>query len=108
MTVQEAILSYPGLSDFPADYLNVLLISRALDGAADLSTIEMKSVSLVIADALTAAVNMPDFTENKLSTSYPRKYFLDTSARLYLENGEPEKVAARKITVPKGKANNRW
>lgn len=110
MTVKEAILSYPGLSDFPADYLNVLLTSRTLDGAADLGTIEMKSVSLVIADALSSFVNIPDFTENKLSISYPRNYFIKTAQRLYRENGEPKKAneIAGNITVPRGKATDKW
>lgn len=110
MTVQETILSFPGLADFPEAYLSLLLNSRALSGAADLSTVDAKKVNLTIADALAAAVNLPDFTENKLSIEYPRSYFEKTAARLYKENGEPEKANSitSKITVPRGKANDAW
>lgn len=110
MTVQETILSFPGLADFPEGYLAVILNSRALSGAADLSTVDAKKVNLTIADALAAAVNLPDFTENKLSIEYPRSYFEKTATRLYKENGEPEKANSitSKITVPRGKANDAW
>ena len=66
MTVQETILSFPGLADFPQGYLTVILASRSLNGAAGLNSVENKTVSLAIADALAAFVNTPDFTENKL------------------------------------------
>lgn len=110
MTVQETILSYPGLADFPQGYLTVILASRSLNGAAELGTVEIKTVSLAIADALAAFVNTPDFTENKLSVSYPRAHYLNTASMLYRENGEPAKAnnLGKKISVPMGKANNRW
>ena len=110
MTVQETILSYPGLADFPQGYLTVILASRSLNGAAELETVDIKTVSLVIADALAAFVNTPNFTENKLSVSYQREYFLNTARQLYRENGEPAKAnnLGKKITVPFGKSNNRW
>lgn len=110
MTVQETILSFPGLADFPEGYLTVILNSRTLTGTADLSTVDAKKVNLTIADALSAAVNLPDFTENKLSISYPRSYFEKTAGRLYKENGEPDKANAitNRITVPRGKATDAW
>jgi hypothetical protein len=110
MTVKDAILSYPGLADFPEGYLTVILASRSLNVAAELETVEIKTVSLAIADALAAFVNTPNFTENKLSVSYPREYFLNTARQLYRENGEPAKASnlGKKISVPIGKANNRW
>ncbi len=110
MTVKETILSFPGLTDFPQGYLTVILASRSLNGAAELGTVEIKTVSLAIADALVAYVNTPNFTENKLSVSYPREYFLNTASMLYRENGEPAKAnnLGKKITVPRGKSNDRW
>jgi hypothetical protein len=110
MNVQETILSFPGLADFPPEYLTVILASRSLNGAAELGAVEIKIVSLAIADALAAFVNTPNFTENKLSVSYPREYFLNTASMLYRENGEPAKAnnLGKKISVPIGKANNRW
>lgn len=110
MTVQQTILSFPGLADFPEASLSLLLAGRSIDGAAELNTVDAKTVNLTIADALSAAVNLPDFTENKLSIEYPRSYFEKTAVRLYKENGEPEKANSitSKITVPRGKANDAW
>lgn len=110
MAVQQTILSFPGLADFPESYLSLLLTGRSIDGAAELNTVEVKAVNLTIADALSAAVNLPDFSENKLSITYPRSYFIQTAERLYRENGEPEKAEAltRKIKVPRGKAIDIW
>ena len=54
-------------------------------------------------------VNSPDFTENKLSMTYPRSYYIQTARRLYIENGEPEKAAKiGKRIIVKGKARNAW
>lgn len=110
MTVKETILSYPGLTDFPEGTLSLLLAGRSIDGAADLSGVDVKTVNLTIADALSVAVNLPDFTENKLSISYPRSYFEKTAARLYRENGEPDKARSltNRISVPRGKASDIW
>ena len=36
--------------------------------------------------------NNPDFTENKLSVTWSSVDFLKTAARLYRQNGEPEKA----------------
>jgi len=53
---------------------------------------------------------LPDFTENKLSITYPRAWYDATAKRLYREGGEPEKaeLIGNKIEVPKGRARNRW
>lgn len=110
MTVQESILSFPGLSDFPANHLPTILRSRNLNVAADASTVDSVALELAIADILVFAVNMPDFTENKLSIKYPRKYFLDTAKLLYRNNGEPHRAFAlvKNVSVPIGKGTNRW
>lgn len=52
---------------------------------------------------------LPDFTENKLSITYPRTWYDAMAKRLYKEGGEPEKaeLIGNKIEVPKGKARNR-
>lgn len=110
MTVQETILSYPGLADFPTGYLPLILAGRSISGAAELNSVDIKSVNLAIADSLSEYVNTPDYTENKLSISYPRDYFIMTAKRLYKENGEPSKANSlgKKISVPIGKASNKW
>jgi len=108
MTVQETILSFPGLADFPASYLSSILDSRAINGAAESTDVDRKQMNLAIADTLVAAVNLPDFSENKLSVKYPRQYFISTARSLYAFNGEPEKANAFTIQVPRGKATNAW
>jgi hypothetical protein len=54
-------------------------------------------------------INSPDFTENKLSVSHPRSYYIQTAKQLYIENGEPEKAAklGKKIII-RGRARNAW
>lgn len=104
------ILSFPGLGDFPANHLPAILLSRNLNVAADASTVGASDLELAIADTLVLAVNMPDFTENKLSITYPRKYFIETAKLLYNRNGESHKAFAlvKKIIVPRGKSTNKW
>lgn len=110
MTIAETILSFPGLSGFPEGYLVTLITPRALNGAEDVGTeTDMKRLNLAIADALSIAVNLPDYSEGKLSEQYPRKYYLITAARIYRENGEPEKAnALRTIKNPSGKSPSKW
>lgn len=110
MTVQETILSYPGLHDFPVEFMQMILKGRSLNGAADSATVEVKTIELVIADTLVHAVNMPDFSENKLSVKYSRSHYINTARMLYNKNGEQAKAnnLGKKISVPIGKANNRW
>ena len=110
MNVQDTILSFPGLAEFPQGYLTVILASRSLDGAAELSTVDIKLVNLAIADALSAYVNTPNFIENKLSVSHPRDFYLNTVQRIYRENGEHAKANSlgNTIKVPSGKATNKW
>lgn len=110
MSVQETILSFPGLDDFPVKYLSNILGSRSLDGAADSSIVDRKLINLAIADTLVVAVNMPDWTENKSSEKYPRDYFISTARLMYAANGEHDNANAlsKKIKVPYGKATNKW
>lgn len=110
MTVQETILAFPGLADFPVNYLQTVLSGRALDCASSASGYDSKLINLAIADVLVYAVNMPDFKENKLSVTYPRQYFISTARNLYAFNGEPEKAnqLATRVRVPRGRATNIW
>lgn len=109
-TVKDTILSFPGLADFPADYLDTILDGRAIDGAAESKGYDAKLLNLAIADILVFAVNMPDFKESKLSVSYPRQYFISTARNLYTFNGEPEKAnqLSTRVKVARGKATNIW
>lgn len=111
MTIKDTILSFPGLAGFNSAYLSQLLKARSLDGASESTVGTVREVNLAIADSLKFAVNMPDFTENKLSMKYPRSYFIETARQLYRENGEPEKADAlhkKTIKMPRGKAPLSW
>lgn len=109
-TVKDTILSFPGLADFPAEFLDTILDGRAIDGAAESKGYDAKLLNLAIADTLVFAVNMPDFKESKLSITYPRQYFISTARSLYAFNGEPEKSnqLASRVKVPRGRATNIW
>lgn len=109
MTVQETILSFPGLSGFSDGFLVQILAGRSIDGAADAKTVGVSQINLAIADTLVFAANMPDFTENKLSIKYPREYFIKTARMLYLDSGEPDKAKGLgRVRYKPGKASNKW
>lgn len=107
-TISETILSFPGLEN-GNDFLEKVLIDRSLDGAVIYTVSEKQQVNLAAADMYTFFVNHYDFTENKLSIQFPRKYMRDTAAMLYRENGEPEKAASlfRRFRIT-GKATMKW
>ena len=99
-TIRDTILAYPGLADCEDFLDNVVLPGRGFEGTEDSKTIDLYSM----------VGGLPDFTENKLSITYPRSWYDATAKRLYREGGEPEKaeLIGNKIEVPKGRARNRW
>ncbi len=74
-------------------------------GTEDSKTIDIQKQKLVAADLYSMVGGLPDFTENKLSITYPRAWYDATAKRLYREGGEPEKaeLIGNKIEVPKGR-----
>lgn len=108
-TIRETILEYPSVDDMEGFLDKVIFIKRGINPDKECSAEDMKLVSLCVADTYAMLVNSPDFTENKLSISYPRSWYIQTAKQLYIENGEPEKAGkiGKRITV-KGKAGNRW
>lgn len=109
-TIRETILSYPGLSDCEDFLDNVVLPSRGLEGSEIGGDVSSDTQKLVAADLYAMVGGLPDFTENKLSISYPRSWYDAMARRLYREGGEPEKaeLVGNKIEIPKGKVGNRW
>ena len=109
MTVQETILSFPGLSDF-SDFLAKVLVDRSLDGAEGYTVSAKQKVDLAAADMYRFVVNSYDFTENKFSIKMSREDMRRTAIELYREHGEYDKVnlLANKVTVSRGKAKNIW
>ena len=109
MTVAEAILSFNGLENTNPNALERVLLIRSLSGADEFNTDQAKTINLVAADLYVELANSSDFGEGSLSVTHNRKYYLATAARLYRENGEPNKASSlsKSITVT-GKSVNRW
>lgn len=110
VTIRETILAYPGL-DGSEDFLNkVVLPSRGLTGEEESSIIDSSRQKLIAADLYAMVGGNPDFTENKLSITYPRSWYDSMARRLYREGGEPEKAESvgGGFEVPKGRASSRW
>lgn len=110
VTIKDTILAYPGLSD-SEDYLEkVALPGRGLTGEEDSSMIDTNKQKLIAADMYAMIGGNPDFTENKLSLTYPRAWYDAMAKRLFREGGEPEKaeLIGYGIEVPKGRSGARW
>lgn len=108
MTILEAIQSYPGLGD--ESFINTVLVNRSIDGAADYSVQVKQSVQLAVADVYAMIGGLPDFSENKLSITYPRRWYVGKAKELYLANGEADKANAlgNYIQVPRGRSGSSW
>lgn len=109
-SIRETILKYPGIEEGDS-FLDVVLDDRSLDGAADyIASKDKATVRLAVADVYAMIGGLPDFTENKLSITYPRSWYTQKAKELYEENGEPEKAnkLGRKVEVPRGRVLNRW
>lgn len=108
MTILEAIQSYPGLGD--ESFINTVLVNRSIDGAADYSVQVKQSVQLAVADVYAMIGGLPDFSENKLSITYPRRWYIGKAKELYLANGEADKANAlgNYIQVPRGRSGSSW
>lgn len=110
VTIRETILAYPGL-DGSEEFLDkVILPGRGLTGKEDSVTVDSSRQKLIAADLYAMVGGNPDFTENKLSITYPRSWYDSMARRLYREGGEPEKAESvgNSFEVPKGRAGNRW
>ena len=107
MTIRETILRFPGLADCKS-YIDKVLIDRSIDGAANYTIDVMQTVNLCAADLYSMVGGLPDFTENKLSITYPRSWYNNKAKELYNANGESEKANLLGIQVPRGKSGGRW
>lgn len=109
MKITEAILSFNGLENTSTNALSRVLTIRSLTGTDEFNTNNAKSINLVAADLYVELANSSDFGEGNLSVTHNRKYYLSTAARLYRENGEPQKATSlSKSIVVTGKSTNRW
>ena len=92
MTVKQAILSFPGLSDISDAFIEKLMLDRSLNGADEYSALSKSTVELCAADCYSFMVNSPDFTEGSLSITMNKGELKKTAAKLYRQNGESEKA----------------
>lgn len=105
MTVKQAILSFPGLSDIQDNFIEKILVDRSVTGSADYTSSLSGTVALCAADLYMFIVNNPDITEGDLSIKKSAE-LKATAKRLYRENGEPEKAA--RLEVSGTSRTNRW
>lgn len=110
VTIKDTILAYPGLADNEEFLEKVALPGRGLTGGEDSSGIDTSKQKLIAADIYAMVGGNPDFTENKLSMTYPRAWYDAMARRLYREGGEPERAGliGNNIEVPKGRSGSRW
>lgn len=108
-SIRDTILEYPSVADMEGYLEKVVSVKRGVNLDEECTAENMKQVELCVADTYAMLVNSTDFTENKLSMTHQRSYYIQTAKSLYLENGEPEKAAklTKRITV-KGTAGSRW
>ena len=102
-------MTYPGIEEGES-YLDTVLVDRSLSGAADYTADLKQSVQLAVADVYAFLGGLPDFTESKLSITYPRSWYTQKAKELYIANGEAEKAntLGKSIKVPRGKAPKSW
>lgn len=108
-TIRETILEYPSIEDMEGFLNKVVFVKRGVNPEEECTADNMKQVGLCVADTYAMMVNSQDFSENKLSITHPRSFYVQTAKQLYIENGEPEnsgKIGKRIII--KGRAGNRW
>jgi hypothetical protein len=108
-TVRDTLLSFPGLSSVEA-FAGKVLSDRSMDGTAEYTASERRSVNLAAADMYRFIGGLPDFTEYRLSEKYPREWYKQMAKDLYIENGEPESVVSlsRRFRAPRGHSPKGW
>ena len=106
MTIKDTILSYPGLSDIPDNYIDKVLIDRAVSGSVDYALSHKQTVDLCAADCYVAQVNNPDFSEGRYSEKMSRGHMMARAEKLYRDNGESEK--ANELKIGTGNAKKSW
>jgi hypothetical protein len=106
MTVKQAILSFPGLSDIQDNFIEKVMVDRALVGSTTYTSSLSASVALCAADCYMHMINSPDISEGDLSIKLSRGAMKASAKRLYRENGEPEK--AQKLEVSGTSRTDRW
>lgn len=106
MTVKQAILSFPGLSDIQDNFIEKVMVDRSVTGSATYTSSYAETVALCAADCYMFMINSPDFSEGDLGIKLSRGAMKASAKRLYRENGEPEK--AEKLEIRGISRTTRW
>jgi hypothetical protein len=108
MTVKQAILSFPGLSDISGNFIEKLMLDRSLSGAEEYSVNKKKDVELCAADCYVYVLNSPNYQDGIVSVQHSRSEMRKTAERLYRENGEVEKADKLSTIARVVSRTNRW
>lgn len=108
-TIRDTILEYPSVEDMEGYLEKVVILKRGVNLNDECTAENIKQVELCVADMYAMMVTSQDFTENKLSITHPRSFYIQAAKQLYIVNGEPEKAAKiGKRIIIRGSAGNRW
>ena len=75
-TIRETILEYPSIEDMEGFLKKVVFVKRGINPEAECTAENMKQVGLCVADTYAMMVNSQDFSENKLSVTHPRSFYI--------------------------------
>ena len=89
-TIRETILEYPSIEDMESFLDKVVFVKRGINPEAECTTENMKQVGLCVADTYAMLVNSQDFSENKLSITHPRSFYIQTATTVYRKRGAGE------------------
>ena len=83
-TIRETILEYPAIGDMEGFLDKVVFVKRGVNPEDKCTAENMKSVGLCVADTYAMMVNSQDFSENKLSITHPRSFYIQTAKSSYI------------------------
>lgn len=86
MIVYDVISEYPGVENVKESYIKMRCTVRSLNPDAVFTASMERLTELVIADCLSAMVNLPDFTEGDLSETQSKE-LLKSANILYDKHG---------------------
>lgn len=101
MTVLEAIQANPILANVPVNYIETVMINRAIDGAVDYTESSLKNIELVSADLYAAIAVLPEFKEGQLSIKYDSGILKSRALALYNKYEDPKalELGPQPITI---------
>lgn len=101
MTISEAIKSNPVFVNISSDFLQTVIISRAVDGTADYTAEKIKDVELVSADLYLEIASSPEFKEGQLSIKYDSSVLKSRALNIYekYQDAKAEELKPKPINI---------